>query len=1176
MKTKPILLQGLLFWLTAWLPFALLAAGTAPATSLVQHFPATEPEFETVRDAESIDKQAITALAQDTRGLIWIGTQKGLVRYDGYRFRKFAHKAGDPYSLAGNYVFSLYVAKDGRIWVGTLSDGISVFDPASERFEHFRHDEKIKHSLSGGTIRAFVSDGQNGLWIATDQGLDHLINGNERGSERSSGHSSVRFTHFRHSPDPGSLLNDKVRSLLLDKAGRLWIGSRSGLQRLSQDGKRFETVIAGKEVRTLFQAQDGKLWLGTFAHGAGWLGGTAQNGAAPQVNWLPLAQLSHPWIGGIAQVQSDQIWLASHGGGIIVVGANDGQIRQTLRHDPALLSSLALDTLKPLMLDRAGGLWVGTWGAGLQRTNTNNTMLRILRHSPKRPNGLSHPDANCVLELADGRLAIGTNGNGIDIFDRQRGLVGGWRAAQAQEPEKGQNKGQDKGQSKEQSKEQSKGQSQIGALPDAIIYSLAQTGDGSIWAGTQQAGVVRQRPGSNRWEVMPGLPGKNVQKLLAGRDGSIWAGTTLGVARWQPPAPSSQSAAPARFEIFSDEAGKAMQARVLTLAEDGQGRVWIGTDNGLWLYRPGHKNLSYLSATPQRPDGMVSGMINGLLVDSRDSLWISTDKGLMRLKSLDGKLARFEHVNTLLGQPGIGLGENVLEDHQGRIWTEEGMIGGATDGRPAIRRAADGRASMRMNRLTTADGMDAGVPWLGSYAKTRDGLLLFGGTRGLAVIDPAHFKAYDYAPPLVVTELKINGQAVAPQGLIKPLVNPSTPAPLDHSSSLTLNSKQRNFAIEFAALDYSDPKKNRYQYRLQGYDKDWIDTDADYRNAAYGNLWPGQYTLQVRGSNRMGDWSVHELSIPIRVLPAWWQTWWFALVLLLLVGSLVAALVQVRTRYLRQRQRQLERVVDERTRELRQTQHQLVQQEKMASLGGLVAGIAHEINTPLGITLTAISGVRGALQTLRKAVTSGSISKSVLDSATAEGLEYNALALQTATRTAELVALFKTISVNADSDRVAEIELADYLSEVATLVHNQLVQAGNKLEIAVPAGLRLQLVPDALTEALSRILVNVPGHAFTDGRTGTLRLAAQIDQTNGGNEVVISVSDDGHGIAPEDLPKVFDPFFTTKSGIQGHVGLGLHVAYNHVTQRLKGEIQITSTLGAGTCVTIRLNNHTAG
>jgi ligand-binding sensor domain-containing protein len=178
MKIRLKYLPWLVFWLSVYLPFGLLAASAAASAalpaSLAQNFPSTEPEFETLRDAESIDNQVITALAQDARGMIWIGTQVGLVRYDGYRFRKFVQKANDPFSLAGHYVYSLFVAKDGKIWVGTFSDGISVFDPTSERFEHFRHDEKVNDSLSGGRIWAMASDGQDGMWIATDKGLDHL------------------------------------------------------------------------------------------------------------------------------------------------------------------------------------------------------------------------------------------------------------------------------------------------------------------------------------------------------------------------------------------------------------------------------------------------------------------------------------------------------------------------------------------------------------------------------------------------------------------------------------------------------------------------------------------------------------------------------------------------------------------------------------------------------------------------------------------------------------------------------------------------------------------------------------------------------------------------------------------------------------------------------------------
>jgi ligand-binding sensor domain-containing protein/C4-dicarboxylate-specific signal transduction histidine kinase len=1330
MKIHLKYLQWLFFWLSVCIPFTTMAADLAngvPATgvpasgapaarlpvfappSMAQNFPSTEPTFELQGDEKTIDNQIITHLAQDARGLIWIGTELGLFRYDGYRFRKFTHKLGDPFSLAGDYIYSLYAAPDGRLWIGTLNDGVSVFDPASERFENFRHDEKIPDSLGEGNIWALISDGRGGMWIATEQGLNHLPKG------------AKKFTHFKHSTDPRSRMSDKVRSLLLDKMGRLWVGGTSGLQRLAPDGKSFETILVDREVQALIHAQDGKLWLGTKEHGAAWL--DPSQPAPQQVHWLPMEQMSHPWISKIMQMKTGQIWLTTYGGGIIIISPEDGQVLQTLRNDPALPSSLALDVIGSVLIDRAGWVWVGTWGAGLQRMNANNTMLRTLKHSPKRPNGLSNSDIYSVVELANGQLILNAQGKVIDIFDRQRGKVGEYKV----------------------------GSGQPGALPEAVLYALAETSDAAIWVGTEQNGVLRKPAGSTSWMEVPGSPSKLVRKLFTSRDGSLWAGTDLGVARWQPSQQanepptslSKQTASPVRLETLTDEQGNAVETTVNAIAEDEQGRVWVGTQNGLWVYEPDQRKLIRIPAEPKRPDGLISDRILGLLCDHLGRLWVTTDKGLERLKSRDGKLTRFEHISALLGIPGTPLGSNLLEDGQGRIWTE----------RVVIEQNIGPSNKLRLTPLTLANGLEIGTPWDISYTKTRDGLLFFGGTKGLAVIDPTHFKAYDYAPPLIVTEIKINGMTVAPMMLVNPPAQSRSGTNFDKIASLTLQPAQRNFSIEFAALDYAEPKKNRYQYRLQGYDKTWINTNADQRTANYGNLWPGSYTLQVRGSNSVGDWSKHELYIPIRVLPAWWQTWWFGLLLLLFIVGLLASLIQMRTRYLRRRQQVLKQLVNERTSELhqkqkelidsnadlvlsvetlrqlgdigreitsnldadnvfqllylylsgllnassmtiyrmnvgataldavfvrdddkvipmrsialdsptsnaarvvgerqelllhykpqepqdgaahipgtrqmltvlfaplivddkilgvmsiqsdkpnaygerermifrtissygaialanaaaitalRQAQGQLVQQEKMASLGGLVAGIAHEINTPLGTTLLAISGVEGALQALQNATASGRLSKEVLDSSTTEGMEYTALALKTATRAAELITLFKTISVNTDSDRSVKIDLAHYLQELVPLVHTVLVKNGCKLEVSAPVDLSIHVVVDALTETLSRILVNTLHHGFDQGRTGTLRLCAQIEKADDDEEVVITVSDDGHGITPEDLPKVFDPFFTTKSGIQGHVGLGLHVAYNHVTQRLKGKIQITSTLGEGTCVTIRL------
>ncbi len=852
----------------------------APALK-AQDFPFTEPQFERVSDVETLDNQPITALAQDARGLLWIGTQKGLIRYDGYRFRRFVHHANDPFSLTGDYVYALWAGPDGRIWVGGASDGISVFDPGTERFEPIHHGAKVPHSLSAGRIWAITGDSDGGIWVATEQGLDYRPR------------SGQGFVHFGHGNSPNSLLDDQVKSLLWDKTGRLWVGSNRGLQRMAKDGKRFATIITGKSVEALFQAQDGKLWLGSAEHGAAWL---MPDGDAPtpELHWLPLAQLSHPWVMGIAQVQTGQIWLATRGG-VSVVDASDGKLLQTLRHDASLPGSLALDSVKPMLLDQAGWLWLGTWGGGLQRINTNNTMLRVLRHSPKQPTSLSHPDIRSILELANGQLLFGSDGNGIDIFDRQRGLVGAYRPRRGD----GTPTPSDK-------------------LPDGTVFALAQSADGTIWAGTRQAGLVRKSPGSSAWLAVPGLPGIQVVKLLVSRDGSLWAGTNHGVARWQAskqmaapgPAPAQPPPpAPARFETISDAQGKPMQGFVNAMAEDEQGRIWIGTRSGLWLHdpgqpgRPGQAGLIAIPAAPEQPDSLISDYIAGLLFDSHGRLWLSTDKGMVRLQNWDGKRARFEPFSALLGQPDKALGASLMEDQAGRIWTGGEIMEPAT---------------MRIAPITQADGLDIGASWSRAYAKTRDGLLFFGGTQGVAIIDPRRYQAYDYIPPVVAVAFSINGQTT-PLGPLasQPENSPARPAAaMPTRASLTLTPEQRSFALEFAALDYAEPKKNLYQYRLIGYEKDWINADADHRSAAYGNLPPGDYTLVVKGSNRLGEFSAQELRVAIQVLPAWWQTFWFRALLLLVLGSAIHGGMRWRVRGLRKKALALQNLVAARTADI--------------------------------------------------------------------------------------------------------------------------------------------------------------------------------------------------------------------------------------------------------------------
>jgi diguanylate cyclase (GGDEF)-like protein len=193
--------------------------------------------------------------------------------------------------------------------------------------------------------------------------------------------------------------------------------------------------------------------------------------------------------------------------------------------------------------------------------------------------------------------------------------------------------------------------------------------------------------------------------------------------------------------------------------------------------------------------------------------------------------------------------------------------------------------------------------------------MLFGGVGGMTVVRPERLSSWTFQPQVAITDIRIGGKPV-PAGLLNSGAV---------SGPLTVSPMANSIAVEFSALDYSAPERNRYAYRLDGFDPGWVESDAVHRLASYTNLPPGNYTLQLRGSNRDGAWSLRTLSVPIQVLPAWYQTVTFRIAVVLAALALVGILVQARTLYLRRNQRDLERQVVERTAELRESQRQLEQ-----------------------------------------------------------------------------------------------------------------------------------------------------------------------------------------------------------------------------------------------------------
>lgn len=781
-----------------WLLFVL--ALLSPAGS------AAGLSFRRVAIPDGVAAEMCTALAQDRQGFLWIGTQSGLVRFDGQHFR--AH----PPLPGASYVRTLLAARDGRVWAGTFAGGVIEYDPATERFTQHRD------GLSHARVEGLAEDRAGNVWIATQEGLDRLDP------------RTKRITHFRHDPrDPHTLADDRVRGLLVDARGRLWVGTRAGLQ-LFRDG-RFDRVIpalAGELVSKVFEDDRGRLWIGTTESGAWVL--DPRTGSARRIEGL-----SHYWIYGIAQAGPREIWLATFGGGIDVIDAESLAVTGRLTHDAALPDSIPGDRIGALLRDASGVMWVGTWGQGIARHDPSTRAFRSIRHSPTKPDGLSHPAVVRAMQMSDGSVWAGTNGNGVDVLDAE------FRRVRT-------------------------------LLPGTEVTCLAE-GGGARWVALLSGELHRfDGKGTSRvYTKADGLPGGAIRAIAFGPEGEAWIGSAQGMAR-------IDASGVTAYRHVRDDASTLSGHAVESIAFDRAGGMWVGTDAGLNRFDPRRGTATRIV------DGLPNNWVPDLLVDARGNLWIGTNGGACRLDGVDGNRVRCTRVVERIGGTAAPA-ESLIEDDEGQIW-----IG------PRLR--IDPR-TWTARRFGIADGCELRTFFIASRAKMRDGTLLFGSPEGLLAVQPRALRAWTYAPPVAATSFHVDGEE----------------RPLPHA--LEMRPGERAFRLDFAALDFTSPERNAYRYRLEGYDGDWIAADAARRSVTYANLRPGSYTLRVQGTNRAGVWSARELRLPVRVLPAFWQTAWFRLLAAAALLALAYGVYRLRVRQLEARGRELERMVGERTAELR-------------------------------------------------------------------------------------------------------------------------------------------------------------------------------------------------------------------------------------------------------------------
>lgn len=815
---------------------------------------------------------------------------------------RFGHLGVDE-GVSHTTVWDVLQDRSGFLWIGTESslqryDGYELVD--------FRHDPADPGSLSSSEVMKIYEDRSGILYFATrSSGINRYDPATGRFARyRLEGDSSLessdepsplvwamnaeadgslwvatlgsglrrldpktrRLAAFRHAADDGgSLGNDQVGVLHRDREGRLWIGHDQGIDLFRPESASFEHLpfegVAAGPVSAIGERAGGGLWALVSAAGSSSLCYLEGGRFVRQASW--------PVEAGLALGAPDgTFWLGTQGDGLRHYDPTTGMLA-TARWQVGDRESLSSDTLLAMRFDRAGLLWIGTRN-GLSIYDPRLAQFEVARQG----RGLPSNSVGVIEVDRHGAAWLGSVEGDLIWWDPAKALF-------------------------------RKVATGLGA-----INGLLETRAGEIWVGAG-SGLYRVRCGAGE----PSLGGCRMEKadkaavpdaiysLFEDAGGHLWVGHTSGLSRLDaqgvaapPPAASLAAASWPRSLVF-------------TITGDREGRVWVAGNGGLGRIDPATFEAKAWHHRASDPASLPYEALSDLIEDSQGRLWIGTyGGGLVLFDRQTETFARFGSREGLADDRVCSL----VEDAGGAIWasTNRGL-------------SRFDPASFTARNYDSADGLASDVFMIQARGKFADGRVVFGGHQGLTSFYPDRLRGDSLPPPVLLTELRVGGEAMLPGAEGSPLQHA-----ISSSRGFALDFRQRSFALQFAAPHFANPKKNRYAYRLLGYEELWTETGAGDRRARYTNLDPGRYTFEVKASNEDGVWNEEGARIEIEVLAAPWRTAWaYALYAVTLFGAIFAYGRWQSRRLDRERRvadelarlnAELERLVEDRTSEVNQ------------------------------------------------------------------------------------------------------------------------------------------------------------------------------------------------------------------------------------------------------------------
>lgn len=1073
---------------------------------------------------QGLSNSTINDILQDRQGFLWIATEDGLNRYDGYTFKVYKHDPHDATSLSSSTIYSLYEDRDGMLWVGTWY-GLNRFNRHDETFTRYVPDYDDPHRLAGPVISDLVEDRDGRFWVSTSgegpPGALHLF-------DREAGWFTRYRPHWLHGEKEATYW---INAMAVDSAGYLWIGTSVGVDRFDPDTRRFlDHLLDGIWVTRVYCDPSGTIWV--CGDGLFRISPDASSVTTYRHNDAVRGSLSHNFVKAFYMDREGNGWVGTGAGvDVLDVGA------EIFRFVPITPRSGQVNShsVNVLFEDRTGVLWVGTRNNGLLRYDRKP---RRFSHYLPDPTDPARNDIQTLYEGRSGRIWAGLRTGGVLRFDPDEESFQFIKGENKQAPD---------------------------LLQDAV-EAILEDHRGVVWFGGIKHGLYAWHPQTRllkQYRHVPGRPNSlshdRVFSIYEDRQGTLWICTPDGLNRF-----NRETETFDRFKVYP---GKVDQRNtVFQVHEDRSGTLWVAMTGGVYIFDRRSETFQQIQSHVPYPaffnsyvredpwgniwvnserfgmllvdratavmtqyrismQGLDTDLQNGITAvqpDSAGTLWLGSFLGLHRF---DPRLRRYlAHYYEREGLPSNYI-TDLAFDNSGKLWilTARGLTRFDPHAPPG----------MQFSNFTVHHGILNNTkesPFITRLLKTRNGHIYWGGVNGLYRFYPEVQQTNPVPPQVQLTDLRIFEK----------------PVRLDSALSvvkvLHLRHDQNFFTLSFTALDFSKPQLNQYAYRLEGFDREWI-YSGTRREAHYTNVPPGEYRFQVRASNNDGVWNEEGASVHIIIAPPWWRTGWaYASYAVLFILALYGL-----------RRFELNRV--HLHHELRRRAFEARKLQEMDELKSrFFANVSHEFRTPLTLIL-------GPLEMLLAQARDREIKQAL------RLMRRNALRLQ------QLINQLLDLSKLQSGKMALHARRTDAVAFVRTLVMSFASLAERKrirLSFTSPKEpIFIYADCDKLEKILSNLIFNAL--KFTPER-GNVRVSVRRNGNASQELVEMVVQDSGPGIAREQMDKIFDRFYQVDdSGTRSQEGTGIGLALaKELVELHGGTIEVESEPGRGAVFVVRL------